>query len=120
MEENKKVITTDTIVNTLKQSVENKLTVPPSWWIDAAQKLNVLLGDEHDKLFNLEYRVANMKVAILEEDEKRNVSAADVKVKASEEYKELRKQKAKVDRIEEFIRIAKIQARLKDNELNSY
>ena len=57
-----------------------------------------------------------MKLAYLEEDEKHNVSAAKAKVEATDEYKKLRKQEHKVKRIEEFIRLAKVQARMRDNE----
>lgn len=114
------IITVDFIIDTLKEYVETKQPVSPQVWVEAAQKLNVLLGDEHDKMFDLQQKVAQLKVDYLNDDEKRNVSKAKMLVEASEDYKELCKLKAKVGRIEEFIRIAKIQARLKDGELKGY
>lgn len=113
------LVTTDKIIDYLQTKVENKEPIHASVWLDAAQKLNILIGDEHDKLYDLQQKVANLKVKFYEdvkEGEKPNVSKAKMYVEASEEYKELHKQKAKIGSIEEFIRIAKIQARLKDTE----
>lgn len=111
-------VTTKTILNWLKESVESKTPVPPTMWIDAAQKLNVLLGDEHDALFDLQQEVAEIKFALLQEG--RTVSAAQVEVETTAVYKGMQKQKAKIGRIEEFIRIAKIQGRLRDTEFKGY
>ena len=113
------LVTVDSILGYLKETVEQRQIIPPSKWADAAQKLNVLLGDEHDKLYDLQHQVANIKLAHLDEDPKRNVSAAKTKVEATDEYRELRKQEAKCKRIEEFIRISKVQARLREAEYRS-
>ena len=63
------MITTDTIISTLKSWVENKQNFSPDTYVDAAAKLNVLIGDEHDKLFELQQTVANLKVDRLEQGE---------------------------------------------------
>lgn len=115
----KELVTTDTIIDFLQERVENKEPIHASIWLDAAQKLNILIGDEHDLLFDLQQQVANMKVRYYEdikEGEKPNVSKAKMYIETSDVYREMNKQKAKISRIEEFIRIAKIQARLKDTE----
>lgn len=116
----KELRTVDSILDTLKSSVENKEALSPEAFVTAAQYLNVLLADEHDKLFDLESVVATLKLSFLSEDDKANVSKAKARVEALEEYKMMRKQKAKIGRIEEFIRIAKLQARLKDTEFKGY
>lgn len=110
------LVTVDTIIDFLKEQVEQKLPLSPSVWLDAAMKLNVLLADEHDILFDLQQKVANKRVDVLQEDEKGNVSRAKMYVEASDEYRDMNKQKAKIERIEEFIRLSKVQARMKDNE----
>lgn len=113
------LVTTDSIISYLQGKVENKEPLHASVWLDAAQKLNILIGDEHDKLFDLQQKVATMKVAYYEnvkENEKPNVSKAKMYIETTDEYKAMNKQKAKITAIEEFIRIAKIQARLKDTE----
>lgn len=113
------LVTTDSIINYLQGKVENKEPLHASVWLDAAQKLNILIGDEHDLLFDLQQKVALLKVDYYEnvkEGEKPNVSKAKMYIETTDEYKALHKQKAKIAAIEEFIRIAKIQARLKDTE----
>ena len=107
-------ITIDTITNYLKEQVEQKLPISPGLWIDSAQKINVLLGDEHQKLFDLQQIVAKIKVEHIEEG--KSVSDAKTRVEASSEYKDYQIQKAKIGRIEEFIRLAKLQARMKNEE----
>lgn len=108
------VVTTDTIIDFLQVKVEQKEPISPSVWLDAAQKLNVLTGDETDKLYDMQQKVAIKKVSYIEAG--KSVSEAKSLIEATDEHKEMMKQKAKVSRIEEFIRIAKIQARMKDNE----
>jgi hypothetical protein len=112
------MVNTDIIIDYLKEQVENKHPMGPDVWVDAAQKLNVLLSDEHDKLFNLQQQVAKKKLELLKDS--KSVAEARIKTEASEEYREYQLQKAKVDRINEFIRIAKIQARLKSDEMRGY
>lgn len=111
-------ITVDTIVNYLRDCVEGKVVIDAHTWIDAAQKLTVLLSDEHDKLFDLQQIVAQKKVNLIEG----GASGAESKmrVEALDEYREMSKQRAKIERIEEMVRIAKIQARLKDEEMRGY
>lgn len=108
------LVSIDTILDWLKGAVEQKIPVDAHTWVDASQKLNVLLSDEHDLLFKMQQTVAKMRVANIESG--MTVSAAKMRVEASDEYTDMCSQKARIGRIEEFIRIAKIQARLKDNE----
>ncbi len=109
-------VTTDLILTTLKGWIETKQRVDAHTWLDATQKLNILLSDEHDKLFSLEQQVAQMKVDYLAEGN--TSAAAKVRVEATDLYKDTQKQRAKIKMIEEAIRIAKIQARMKDFEYN--
>ncbi len=108
------IVTTDLILEWLETQIKRKQIVDAHTWIDACQKLNILLGIEHDKLFHLQQEVAKLKVMYLEQD--KSVAEARTRVEASDLYKEMLTQKARIDRINEAIRISKIQARLKDNE----
>lgn len=108
------LVTADTILTYLQQQVENKVQLEPNFYVDTCQKLCVLLGDEHDKLFNLQQEVAKRKVGYIESGD--TVAKAKVKIEAEDIYKEMQKQRAKIERIEEMIRISKIRARLKDHE----
>lgn len=112
------IITIDLIINQVREWIENKKVIGPSIWLDAAEKMNVLLGDEHDKLFGLYQKVAIAKRELLEKGS--TVASAKVMIEATDDFREMQTQKAKISRIEEFIRLAKIQARLKDNEMRGY
>lgn len=107
-------ITIDTIVDWLKDAVEHKRVVDAHTWVDAAQKMTVLLGDEHDKLYDLEQQVAQQRVKLITDGFP--VSKAKAFLEETDIYKQARTQKARIGRIEEMVRIAKVQARLKDNE----
>jgi hypothetical protein len=101
------LVTTDTILGFLKDEVQSKRALNPDIWLDSAFKLNLLLADEHTELENLRLLIAKKKLSILERQEKRNVSAADLEIEASEEHRAYKLQEHKVGRIEEFIKIAK-------------
>lgn len=102
----------------MKLSVESGQIVSPSIWVDGALKLAVLLGDENDKLFNLQQEVAKEKVKLIEKGD--SVSKAKTKVEAMDIYKECHIQKAFIERITETIRISKLRARLTEDERKGY
>jgi hypothetical protein len=115
---NNELVTTETILTWLQTSVEERQIIGPSMWLDAAAKLTVLLGDEHDKLFDLQQQVAQMKVQSMEDGD--TAARAKIKAEATDVYKAMCSQRARIERIEEMVRVAKIQARMKDNEQSSY
>jgi hypothetical protein len=51
---------------------------------------------------------------------KGNVARAKVKVEATEEYDQLRRQEYKVKRIEEFVRVTKLRGKLANEEMKGY
>ena len=112
--------TTDTIIASLKNLVETKTPVSPGVWVEAASDLNILLGDEHDILFDLQQKVAQLRLKYLNQEDHINVSEAKIRVEATDEYRQYCAQRAKIGRIEEQIRIAKVQSRLKDTEFKGY
>lgn len=98
--------------------VENKHPISPATWVDGAAKLNVLRSPLDDKLYELEHTLAVRKADLMMAEDVTNAKAETI-IKASEEYKEMRKLSAKIKQLEEFIRIAKKQATLRDNEYMS-
>ena len=106
------MVNADTIISWLKESVENKRPISSSLWLDAALKLTVFVGDEQSKLFEHEQRVAEAKVACLDSQEKKSVALADVMVRTLPVWLSYRKQEAKVEQIQELVRVAKKQAEL--------
>lgn len=99
--------TADEVIAFLHDAVARQKTLNPAVWIDAAFKLNLKLDKEHEDLENKRSIVANKKLEIMKLQDKRNVGAAELEIEASPEYKAFRLQQHKVDRIEEFIKIAK-------------
>lgn len=101
-------INADTIIQFLKERVEKKeAQFDSNFFVETALKLNLLLGDEQDKLAELDYKVANLESDIIKSQEKINVSQAKRIIRTNPIYVEYNKQFMKCKRIEEFIRIAK-------------
>src|SRR3990167_9124677 len=109
------IITVDTILDWLQTQVEEKRPVDAHTWLDALQKITVLLGEEHDILFDLQQKVAQAKVDVLDKLKMSNTEAK-TRTEATDLFKDMQRQKAKIGRIEEMVRIGKIQARQKDFE----
>lgn len=111
--------TVDDILNVLQDWSANKMPIDPGAWLDASLKLVALVGVESDKLFELESAIANFKATLMEEP---GMTAAKAKIRAeaSPQYLESRKLKAKVERVYEMIRLAKLRARMGDDEFKSH
>lgn len=98
-------ITVDTIMNYLQECAETRKILDPEEWLRAAQNLNALLQSEQDELFILEQQVAEMRRGYLLDG--KTVAYAKTMVEASHEYSNSRRQKAKIERVNETIRLAK-------------
>lgn len=109
--------TCDSILAWLKDQTESRKPIDPHLWMEAAQALNVLISNENDKLIEMEQKLAELRVGIRSNQK----SATDAKIyfEALPEYAEARKQKAKIEQIREAIRLAKLSARIKSDELRS-
>jgi len=107
-------MTAEEIIKQLEDVVQKKLPMSPSFWVEQAQKLVVLMGDEADKLYTLQKQVAQEKVKWIEQG--KSVSEAKLRVEASDLYEQMLKQKAFLERINEIIRIAKIQSKMRESE----
>jgi hypothetical protein len=112
------LVSVKSIVEYLEGNIKKKIPMSPDLYVEAAAKLNVLLSDEHEKLFDLQQKVAQMKAEIVERGE--TSAKATILVEATDKYRELQSQKAFIGRIVEFIRISKLQARMKQDEFRGY
>lgn len=107
----------DAILKNLEEMVIKKLPLSPTFWVEKAQELAVLVGNEEDRLFGLQKKIAIYKseqIAI-----GKSVAQAKVMAEATDDYEEMQKLKAKIERTYEIIRIAKIQSRMRSEEYNS-
>lgn len=112
-----KLVTIDKIIDWLIEQVEKKLPIDPHLWLEASQKMNVLLQGEQEKLFLIEQEVSLLRKTLLEGG--KTVAYSKVMVESTNEFKQMKIQKAKIDRCLEMIRIAKLQARLSYEEYKS-
>lgn len=110
-------ITVDTILDKLQEWVSEKHPIDASTWLDAAQKLTVLTGEEEAKAFEIDQKLAIEKVKYIEEGD--SVAKASVKIQTLPDYVEMRKIYAKIARITELVRISKLQARMSSDSFHN-
>ena len=110
---------TDEIINWLNQQAQNKAIVSTDDLLRAAHNLNLFLADEQEELFVLQQNVSKKISEHIEQGEGKSVAMAKQLVQATDEYKQMLSQKARIDRIIEMIRISKLSARLKSDEMRS-
>lgn len=110
-------VTVDLILENLQEWVENKQPISVHDWLDAAQKLVVLVSDIQEELFLLEQVISKRKLQYI--DDGASVAKADVKVECLDEYVQSRRLTAKIDQVYELIRISKLQARMSDDNLRA-
>ena len=101
----------------LEDLVLRKIPLSPSGWLDIIGRIVVEMGDETDKLYALQRRVSVVKVNMIQDG--KSVAEAKAKAESTEMYEEMQKQKAKCLKIEELIRIGKLQSKLKEGEFRA-
>lgn len=97
--------TCETIIANFTQRVSDKEIIPPDEWMQAAAFLNVLIGQEQNKKFELEQAFIKLSLSFTEKGD--SSAVADKKAKISPEWVSFKKQESFCKQIEEFIRIAK-------------
>ncbi len=107
--------TTQSILETLKRIVENKEILNAEYWADAALYLEILIGDEHQNLLELQQEVAKLELEALMDS--KSVAAAKLKIKATDKYREMRRQELLIKQVDEYVRIAKLQSRIRNLNL---
>lgn len=111
------IVSTDKILAEIDDLVQARQPVDAHTWTGLCHTLNILKGDEDKKLYDLQQINSQLKIKFI--DEGKSVAEAKSRVEATDNYKESKNQEAKIERIEEAIRIAKIQARLSDNNMRN-
>ena len=96
--------------------VESKVPIAPTTWLDAGIKLVALMSTETDLLIDLQHEVAELKVGLLDDNFNMSNTEAKNRIEATEDYKLMRKQEAKVKRINEFVMMSKKYATIRATE----
>ena len=107
----------DETIQQLEDLIKNKTPLSPSGWLDIIGRIVVEMGDETDKLYKLQKQAANFKSTFISQG--KSVAESKVFLEASDLYEQMQKQKAKCLRIEEMIRIGKLQSKLKEGEFGA-
>lgn len=108
-------MTVDEIIANLEEKAEKGIPMSPAWYLEQAQRLSVLSGSETDYLYQLQKEIAQTQVKWIEEG--KSVAESKLRLQAEEIYQKMLKQKAKIERITEMIRISKLQGRMKSDEM---
>lgn len=107
----------DTLLDWLKNATTKRESINPSQFVEAATYMVILMGEEHEKLSLLKQNVAKMKMELLKEYDK--VNKVTLIVEASDTYREMKNQEARISLIEEYVRLSKLMGRLKSEELKN-
>lgn len=102
------------ITSQLASAFSERRLVPKEKLLDAAMKLSVLILDENSRLTKMKQELAQMKVEMLARQDKRNVSEVEVRIEATDEYREMKDQEKFVDSITEMIHTARLSAKLNE------
>lgn len=100
--------TAETIIASFTKRVSEQEIIPPDHWMQGAIFLNVLIGEENNKMITLEQEY--MKEVIKWIDLDKSNAEAEKRAKATESYTNYKRQKAFVAQCDEFIKLSKKQA----------
>lgn len=106
--------TTDSILEALAKMAERKEPIDPNTWLEGVAKLIALLGNEQNRLFELEFILAKIKAEAMNDGD--TAVKAKVKAEARNEFLESRKLKAKIERAFEIIKVGKLMARMSQDD----
>lgn len=106
------------ILEWLTEIVRMRQTIDHHEWVRMAQRVNILMGEERDTLLELQQQVNKEKVSLINEG--KNATTAKLIVESGDTYKEFCRQKGLIEQCQELIRIAKLQARLVNEEIKNY
>ena len=100
-------ITAEFILSTLKEMVESKKFISQDEWINVAAKLTLLRIDESRKLNRMNQEVSRKKLEIKQGQDKVNISAIELEIQATDEYRAAKDQEDLLYSLDEFVRVAK-------------
>lgn len=105
----------DEILSSFRKWAMEKMPIDADTWLDGALHLNALLDSVDDKLSEMDADMIQEQGRLIEEGE--SVSGAKIMCKRAIDYSEYLKLKAKRERIQEFIRLAKKKAVLSNSRM---
>ncbi len=113
-------VSTDLILDTLKGWVEERQPISPELWLESAAKLNVLVGEEMAQLAEKEFKLAQYASEQALVSPKQPSVAIKMLCASNPLSLEIALLKGKIKRVEESIRISKLQARMSSEEAKGF
>lgn len=104
------------VINRLQEWAKSNHPVPPGVWIDESMKLLAFIGEESDRVIELEHQVALEKWNYKSTNKSSDADAESYK-KTLDVYKELQRSKEKVALMDKYILLAKKRATLASDEI---
>jgi len=108
----------DSILQALKEASQQGVSIAPADYLEYASELNALIGDENEKLYILEQTLALEKFKKIELGD--SVAKAQSYIDTLDIAREAKTQKAKVEQIEEHVRILKRRSQTAQQEYAGY
>lgn len=101
-------------LNQLENLITQKIPLSPAGWLDIIGRVVVEMGSETDNLYALQKKIAQNKVILIQEG--KSVAEARSHLEATDLYEQMQRQRALCHKIEELVRIGKLQSKLKGEE----
>lgn len=114
---NGEIITTHTILDWFHEQVSNKRPIAPEIYLDMSMKLNILKSDDNDLLLEKRHELAVKRAFYVNEGG--TSAAANIRLEADPLFMEVKKLEAHIETVKEAIRLGKVYARIKNDELNN-
>ena len=109
--------TFDTILAGFAKLAESKGVIDPHKWLEGAAKLSALMGNEMDTLIEMEHHIAVMRKEYLEKGN--TATYSKMMIEATDEYKQVQHQKARIKNAQDTILICKKFATLTSDQMRS-
>jgi hypothetical protein len=109
--------TFDSLLDSLTLIAKKQGVVDAQTYMQIAEKISVLLQEEQEKLIDMEFDLACARKMLL--DEGKTAVETKMRIEASPLYRDARKQKSRIDRAIETIRLAKSHAKLTSDLMRS-
>jgi len=103
--------TIDTILVKLREIVETKKPITAEEWVDAALFLEILKGDENEKLLQLNMALAKKRLELRRAH--KTATDAEIELKTTQEYENYERQRLRIENIKELVRLGKKQAEVR-------
>lgn len=110
------IYTVDSVLAEIEENVRREANLAPTKWVQDAMSLTALMGDASKELYELQQKLSQKQVEIIESG--KSVAFSEVVLKTTDIWLKMKIQEAKINKIEELVRLAKVRARIDSSEMH--